>query len=544
MWAARCPTERSPGDLVGARRAAAPLRRGRERLPHRRPRLADPVRLDRRRRGRPAARVRVGRRARRGGVGEGRRRPPAGLGPRHDRPAAGVPALDASRARRSGAPMGSGIGAVAWGNGFRARNGDPADGALQTALDRGWVVSATDYQPNDTYIIGRIAAANVIDAARATSQLMDREFGAATTPRRYDVVTWGHSQGGHAALWAGQLMDDLPAGRAQPVSAADAGRRRGRGAGREPDRPAGAPGRGRVRRRRGRLGDAQVDPADRAAHPRARAADRTGAVLLHLRFVDPVLGAGHAARGRSHPGVSRRRRRPGPGRRRDRPRAARRSPSWARCASTRRTRRGSRSWCRRTATPRAPDADPRAVEPARRLPRRASSSTAASTARARPPRGRHGGVVRLDPLEHPGPARRPPVPRRPLSATAGPRPVLIAQGMDDEIIHCQPADGEDPRAVPAPANCMATALYDALRDDAYCPSGTEARPPPARALRRPTAPAAPPATCRSPARSPPWARDATTATCRFTGSPLDRFMTGAFEGRLESGCTAAVLNRD
>jgi hypothetical protein len=30
----------------------------------------------------------------------------------------------------------------------------------------------------------------------------------------------------------------------------------------------------------------------------------------------------------------------------------------------------------------------------------------------------------------------------------------------------------------------------------------------------------------------------------FVGSPLDRFMTGAFEGRLEPGCSATVLNAD
>ena len=41
---------------------------------------------------------------------------------------------------------------------------DTLQGELQTALNRGWVVSATDYQPNDTYVIGRVAAADVIDA--------------------------------------------------------------------------------------------------------------------------------------------------------------------------------------------------------------------------------------------------------------------------------------------------------------------------------------------------------------------------------------------
>ena len=114
--------------------------------------------------------------------------------------------------------MADGINAVAWGNGLGARTGDPADGALQTALDRGWVVSATDYQPNDTYVVGRIAAADVIDAARATSQLMERTYGA-DVPKAYDTITWGHSQGGHAAIWAGQLMDAYQAAAPNPEAA-------------------------------------------------------------------------------------------------------------------------------------------------------------------------------------------------------------------------------------------------------------------------------------------------------------------------------------
>ncbi|MHB1140044.1 MAG: hypothetical protein ACYC2O_13895, partial [Microthrixaceae bacterium] len=82
------------------------------------------------------------------------------------------------------APMASGIGAVSWGRGRGARKGLAADGALQHLMDRGWVVAATDYQPNDTYVIGRIAAANVIDAARAATQLVEQEHGSGA-PRTY-----------------------------------------------------------------------------------------------------------------------------------------------------------------------------------------------------------------------------------------------------------------------------------------------------------------------------------------------------------------------
>jgi hypothetical protein len=71
-------------------------------------------------------------------------------------------------------------------------------------MDRGWVVAATDYLPNDTYVVGKIAAGNVLDSARAASQLMTANFASAPVSA-YDMITWGHSQGGHAALWAGQL---------------------------------------------------------------------------------------------------------------------------------------------------------------------------------------------------------------------------------------------------------------------------------------------------------------------------------------------------
>ena len=50
-----------------------------------------------------------------------------------------------------------------------------------------------------------------------------------------------------------------------------------------------------------------------------------------------------------------------------------------------------------------------------------------------------------------------------------PVPVLIAQGSDDEVIHCQPADGGAVLRAAA-SNCMSVALFDSLRDDAYCPA--------------------------------------------------------------------------
>ncbi len=103
-------------------------------------------------------------------------------------------------------PSPGGIGAVAYGTGLINNKGLPENGMLQYIMNQGWVVSATDYLPADTYIIGRVAAANVIDAARATQQLVDEKF-ASKEFEQTDVVLTGHSQGGHATMWAGQLFE-------------------------------------------------------------------------------------------------------------------------------------------------------------------------------------------------------------------------------------------------------------------------------------------------------------------------------------------------
>lgn len=85
---------------------------------------------------------------------------------------------------------------------------DPG-GAVDLApafLERGWVFAATDYEGLGTpgrhpYIVGTSEGRGVLDVVRAAAQLP-------SAPATGDVVVWGHSQGGHAALWAGQLAAD------------------------------------------------------------------------------------------------------------------------------------------------------------------------------------------------------------------------------------------------------------------------------------------------------------------------------------------------
>ncbi|MBK9178651.1 MAG: alpha/beta hydrolase [Acidimicrobiales bacterium] len=74
---------------------------------------------------------------------------------------------------------------------------------LDGMLDRGWVVVGTDYAGLGTggvlpYLIGESAGRDVLNSVRAASGLT--EAGAGTR-----FATWGHSEGGHAALWAAGL---------------------------------------------------------------------------------------------------------------------------------------------------------------------------------------------------------------------------------------------------------------------------------------------------------------------------------------------------
>ena len=77
---------------------------------------------------------------------------------------------------------------------------------LDEALGNGWAVVATDYVGLGTegphgYLVGEPAGHAVLDAVRAARAVE----GVSLADR---TVVWGHSQGGHAALWAGTLADD------------------------------------------------------------------------------------------------------------------------------------------------------------------------------------------------------------------------------------------------------------------------------------------------------------------------------------------------
>ncbi len=78
---------------------------------------------------------------------------------------------------------------------------------LNVAMERGWVVAATDYLglgtpgPN-TYLIASQEAKDVVNSVRAA-----RNFELAQAGK--DWVVWGHSQGGHSSLWTGALAEEI-----------------------------------------------------------------------------------------------------------------------------------------------------------------------------------------------------------------------------------------------------------------------------------------------------------------------------------------------
>jgi pimeloyl-ACP methyl ester carboxylesterase len=70
-------------------------------------------------------------------------------------------------------------------------------------LAAGYVVAASDYQGLGTpgphpYLVGDSEAMNELDMVRAARNLPEAHAGS-------DFVVWGHSQGGHASLFTGQL---------------------------------------------------------------------------------------------------------------------------------------------------------------------------------------------------------------------------------------------------------------------------------------------------------------------------------------------------
>jgi pimeloyl-ACP methyl ester carboxylesterase len=123
----------------------------------------------------------------------------------------GLVFLPAARPPKAGYPV------VSWAhgtNGMAARCApslSPEDAlpdrtVLNTMMQLGWAVTATDYQGEGTppgllpFLVGDVAGRNAIDIVVAAHDLSS-----ANTGRRY--IVWGHSEGGHSALFAWRLAN-------------------------------------------------------------------------------------------------------------------------------------------------------------------------------------------------------------------------------------------------------------------------------------------------------------------------------------------------
>ena len=78
-------------------------------------------------------------------------------------------------------------------------------------VESGWIVTASDYFAEleggsqlEPYVNGKIEGANNLDALRAAHELLHDQYRDLDLSS-YDFVTWGHSQGGHGAIWTAQI---------------------------------------------------------------------------------------------------------------------------------------------------------------------------------------------------------------------------------------------------------------------------------------------------------------------------------------------------
>ncbi len=84
--------------------------------------------------------------------------------------------------------------------------GNGAGEALERLVREGWVGVTSDYVGLGTagphpYLVGRSEARNVLDSLRAAHAIPDLDLS-------YETLVWGHSQGGHGALWTGLIAPD------------------------------------------------------------------------------------------------------------------------------------------------------------------------------------------------------------------------------------------------------------------------------------------------------------------------------------------------
>lgn len=434
-------------------------------------------------------------------------------------------------------PMPGGIQTVAWGSLTTKRSGTAAAGQLQYAVDQGWIVATADYQPVDTYVIGRVAGANVLDSVRAARQLAAKEF-AATANLPSDLVVVGHSQGGHAALWAGQLADPYFAATG---TTSDQIRLRGVEALApaanfvvQPDRQPGT-----------KFGDGL---ADREMHQGIGLLPGVTLPITEVQ-IGPALfsyifgswnefSAGTAPAGGSATPAG--------------PPTGPLDLGKVATDEGKQTISTVKALCLggkdalKVKSVVAPYRDAKShrmlvpdlwnlplgyQKPGQYFPGGVDKTCGTAPESL-------GGWCEWIKWNMPGPLGANPFPKSPTSGGT-PVPLLIAQGTDDTVIHCVAPDGLPGDQLPSTADCTSHALYESLVPT-YCPSGTSGTTLQLRLFRK--GPNSPADHFAIPGQMAAKQLGTATSDLTYTGSPSQQFVQGAFDGNLPAGCSASVVN--
>ncbi|GAA0997884.1 lipase family protein [Subtercola frigoramans] len=436
--------------------------------------------------------------------------------------------------------MPGGINAIAWGSDAGKHEGDPAGGLLQYALNKGMVVTATDYQPGETYVVGKMEASAVLDAARAGAQLMDQTF-ASAAPTAYDSVIWGHSQGGHAALWAGQLAESYLAS----------------------THPS------RVTPTLTLVGVAAMAPASNfitlAGQPSVQPGDGLADWEMHKNVgldlpvkslqmqIGPALfsyifGSWNSlASGRAPSSTAQFPAFPVSGPALELSAIVTPNPGAQTVAAVQALcLTGAQAKQVQAEVEKYSDAqtNPMLIPSVWNLPSSYSTGEYFKGGLDTSCRATTDAILSSwcawMRWNLPGPLGTNPFAKAPI-VNGAPVPLFIAQGTADDVIHCTAPRGQLNVSVPAAADCMSRALYDSLASDVYCPAGGTVGHLELQAVR-PVTLVSPASHLAIPGEISAKAISDAAADLVFDGSPLQKFMTAAFEKTVAPGCSTQVAN--
>ncbi len=419
-----------------------------------------------------------------------------------------------------------GLGAISYGQGRFAVQGSARKGVLQGLIDQGRMVTATDYysglgQPasaQQNYVLGFPAGAATLDSVRAGVQVQQR-LGKTRQPASWKLATWGISQGGHAALWAGQLADEYlratklpqdpqfePVGVAAVVPASSFVATE--------QTPAALIGR--------HLGDLQMH--EPALVVNGKPVGNMGALLFSLVVTSwAKYGSGRLQPDARFPGYP----------------AAVPLPQMTDVLTGPDAGNGQG-----VATSIAAGC----LNAGLALQTTPYNQPAKAAFFVQPmwggpgPGGRWAGQIDatclspgIDPAfdtwctwlayNQPGPDGQNPFPKFPMRSDGSVADVLIAEGMADNVVWCMKSG----KQVPAPGDCLARQLYDALAP--ACAGASVRLDLFARTKRSPAT------------HGSTYMQLADNGRAGYKGSRLDRFFQGAFKDSLSPGCQAKVVNR-